>query len=181
MALTIPKPLQTVNCGHTPENVDISEAINVKTRNLWLVIALGFAGGCSSESKESLEDLRSVLPKPLRGDAKPLDEYPVPTLAGSWVDKDFPQLKLRLTQSGNKFTVNRDGDRGKVVVREQIRGTMRGRAVEAIYINNDPNKIRPVKGDCSGSVSKDSTRIQLVCTGGNDFSSGSYPLNFHRQ
>jgi len=181
VAQTIPNTLQTLNCGHSPENIDISEVYNVNKRKLWLVIALGIAGGCSPEAKESLQDLRGTLPKALRGDAKPLEEYPVPSLSGSWADKDFPQLKLRLTQSGNKFTVNRDGDRGKVIVREQIRGTMEGRAVTATYINNDPNKIRPVKGKCSGAVSVDSTRIQLTCTGGNDFGFNSYPLNFQRK
>lgn len=118
----------------------------------------------SPEAQESWESLRGALPKALRGDAIPLEEYPRPSLQGSWVDDGFPMLKIRFVQSGNNLTVYRDGERYDIVVRERIKATLTGRAINAKYINDPPDDIRPTSGNCSGSVSKDSQRVKFTCT-----------------
>jgi hypothetical protein len=150
-------------------------------RRILLVVALTAASlaisSCSSlspEMQESFQDLRGSLPKPLRGDALPLEEQPMPTLSGTWSDKDFPMLSLKLQQSANQFTIDRQGERYGIQVVERIRGELKGRAIEARYINNDPDQIRPTGGDCSGSVTKDSETIRLTCTYGGK----TFPLNF---
>ena len=144
-----------------------------------LLVAFLSLSGCSSmspEMQESLKDVRGSLPKPLRGDAIPLEEQPMPSLSGEWTDKDFPMLTLTMRQSGNKFTVDRKGERyGKQVV-ERIRAELNGRAIKARFVNRDPNQIRPTGGDCTGSVTKNSKIIRLTCDYGGDF----FPLNFVR-
>lgn len=133
--------------------------------------------GCSSlspEAQESLQDFRASLPKPLRGGAIPLEEQPMPTLSGTWLDNDFPELKLRLNQSGNKLTINRDGLRYEIQVVERIDAQLEGRAIKAKFINNSPNQIRPTSGSCTGAVSKDSQAIRLTCT----YAGDTFPLNF---
>lgn len=155
----------------------------MKTRNnqtnltvsvLVLTIAIASCSSLSPEAQESLSDLRSTLPGPLRGDNVPLTEQPMPTLSGNWVDKNFPELALSLKQSGSAVTINRTGTRNTLKVTEEINLQLNGRAAKGKYVNRDPNQIRATSGSCNGSVSKNSQAINLTCTyGGNTF-----PLSF---
>ena len=145
---------------------------------LFLLASAVFAISCSSlspETRESLSDLRSTLPGPLRGDNVALSEQPMPTLGGTWIDKNFPELVLNLNQSGNALTIDRTGTKkNSLKVTEEISLQLSGRAANGKYINRDPNQIRVTSGQCNGAVSKDSMAIRLTCTyGGNTF-----PLNF---
>lgn len=144
-----------------------------------LFFAMSTITGCSSlspETQESLEDIRGSLPGFLRGDAVPLEEQPMPSIAGKWTDNDFPELTLRMKQSGDKLTINRDGKRYGIQVVEQINVLMKGRALEATFINNSPQQIRPTSGKCTGAVTKDSQTIRLTCT----YQGKTFPLNFSK-
>lgn len=149
---------------------------NKITATTLLVILISSCSSMSPEMRESWEGIRGALPKPLRGDAIPLEEYPLPSLQGSWIDDAFPQLSIRFVQSGNNLTVYRDGERYKIVVRERIKATLTGRAIKAKYINDPPGDIRPTSGSCSGSVSKDSQHVQFTC----HYRGETLPLNFSR-
>lgn len=141
--------------------------------------ALLLMTGCSSlspDARESLQDIRGSLPKVFRGDAVPLEEQPLPALSGKWQDKDFSQLTLRLVQSGNGLTINRDGTRYGIQVVERIDAQLKGRAIEAKYVNNSPDQIRPTSGDCTGAVSKNSQTIRMTCS----YAGKTFPLNFTR-
>ena len=140
---------------------------------------VGMINGCSSmspEMQESFADIRGSLPKALRGDAVPLSEYPLPSLQGKWVDDGFPELSIRFAQSGNELTIYRDGERYEIVVRERVKATLAGRAIEAKYINDPPGDIRPSSGSCNGAVSKDSQHVKLTCR----YRGKLFPLNFTR-
>jgi len=142
-------------------------------------LSVSMITSCSSmspEMQESWEGIRGALPKALRGDAIPLEEYPLPALNGLWVDDGFPQLKIRFVQSGNNLTIYRDGERYEIVVRERIKATLTGRAIKAKYINDPPGDIRPSSGSCSGAVSKDSQRVNFSCR----YRGELLPLNFSR-
>lgn len=144
------------------------------------ITAMLFISGCSSfspEVQESLQDVRGSLPKFLRGAAVPLEEQPMPTLSGQWSDKDFPTLNLSLIQSGDKLTIRRTGERYGIKVVERIRASLTGRAIEASFINEDPNQIRPTRGSCIGSVTLDSQTIRFTCS----YGGRTFPLNFVKQ
>lgn len=138
------------------------------------VMMLASCSSMSPEMKESWEDVRGALPKALRGDAIPLEQYPLPSLKGSWVDDEFPELLIRFVQSGNNLTVYRDGERYGIVVRERIKATLTGRAIKAKYINDPPSDIRPSSGSCSGAVSKNAQRVNFSCR----YRGRTFPLNF---
>ncbi|MBX2885764.1 MAG: hypothetical protein KTR32_37760 [Granulosicoccus sp.] len=140
------------------------------------VLVQSACSSLSPEARESLQDLRGALPKPLRGDAVPLEEQPLPVLGGQWEDKNFPMLSLKLAQSANKVTINREGNRYEIQVVERINATLTGRSIKAKYINNSPNQIRPTSGSCSGSVSKDSQTIRMTCNYGGE----TFPLIFNK-
>jgi len=132
---------------------------------------------CSSlspEAQESLSDIRSSLPGPLRGDNVPLSEQPMPTLSGNWVDKNYPDLVLNVKQSGNAVSISRTGTRNTLKVTEAIELQLNGRAAKGKYTNRDPNQIRATSGTCHGSVSKSSQAINLTCT----YSGDTFPLSF---
>lgn len=144
-----------------------------------MLFAASVVSGCSAlspEARESLQDARGSLPGFLRGDAVPLEEQPMPSISGKWVDNDFPQLSLRVKQSGNALTINRDGRRYDILVKEQINAVMTGRAIDAEFINNSPDQIRPTSGKCHGAVTKDSRTIRLTCT----YKGNTMPLNFSK-
>jgi hypothetical protein len=144
------------------------------------ILSVMMISSCSSmspEMQESWEGIRGAMPKALRGNAIPLEEYPLPSLQGSWVDDGFPELSIRFVQSGNSLTIYRDGERYEIVVRERVKATLTGRAVKAKYINDPPNDIRPTSGSCSGSVSKDSQRVSLTC----QYRGEILPLNFSKK
>lgn len=144
-----------------------------------LLTVITMLTGCSSlspEAQESLGDIRGSLPKFMRGDAVPLEEQPMPSIAGKWVDNDFPELVLKMNQSGDTLRINRDGTRQGIVIVEQINATLKGRAIKAKFINNSPKQIRPTSGKCVGAVTKDSQTIRLTCT----YKGNTFPLNFSK-
>lgn len=150
---------------------------HLRTQSLMLCAVTLFCTACSSlspEARESLQDFRSSLPSPLRGDAVPLEDQPMPVLGGQWIDNDFPQLGLDLNQNGSKLIIDRVGVRYDIQVVERISATLTGRAIKAKFINNSPNQIRPTSGSCTGAVSKDSLAIRLTCS----YSGDTFPLNF---
>jgi hypothetical protein len=145
--------------------------------SLMLITTAILSVSCSSlspEMQESLEDIRGSLPGPLRGDAIPLEEQPMPTIGGLWLDQDFPQLTLKLNQAGDNLTINRDGERYGIQVVERIDVLLKGRAIEAKFVNNSPDQIRPTSGSCTGAVSKDSQSMRMSCS----YAGNKFPLNF---
>lgn len=120
------------------------------------------------------EDIRASLPESMRGDVQALSDYPTPNLAGSWQDKDFPELAIRLQQTGSEFTMSRKGDYRGIPVDETYTGSLDGRAVKMNFSALDEGNVRPRKGHCFGVVSKDSSSMQLTCEG---TASGTAPLN----
>ena len=106
----------------------------------------------------------------------PIEEQPMPTLTGSWIDKDLPMLSLRVSQAGNKLTIDRKGERHGIQVVERIRAKLSGRAIKATYVNRDPNQIRPTSGKCTGAVTKNSQIIRMTCS----YGGRTFPLNFEK-
>ena len=139
------------------------------------ILALSVLTGCSalpSEMQESLNDMRGSLPGPLRGDAKPLKDYPTATISGTWTDRLTPELAVQVTQNGANFTLSREGVVNDRTIRQRIEGTVDGRAVTAQRTIYDANELRPQYDECSGAVSEDNQRFRITC--------GNESLNFEK-
>lgn len=123
------------------------------------------------------EDIRATLPDSMRGDTKALTDYPTPELSGNWLDKDYPELIIAMTQNGSSYTFTRKGLYRGIPVNETHTGKMTGRSVKATYLSHTPGEIRPLKGQCFGVVGKDSSTLALTCE---DANKGTYPLNLEK-
>ena len=123
------------------------------------------------------EDIRATLPESLRGDTQALKDYPTPQLSGRWQDTDYPEMTITLQQTGNAFTMTREGDYRGIPVKETYTGTLEGRAAQLKYKAVDKGRIRPVSGKCFGVASKDSSSLELTCE---DVKKGTVPLNLQK-
>ncbi|MGQ7847892.1 hypothetical protein ACUNV4_25585 [Granulosicoccus sp. 3-233] len=140
---------------------------------LSLVTSLWLASACSALP----EDIRASLPESLRGDTQALTDYPIPDLSGRWQDTDYPELSITMNQSGNEFTMIREGDYRGIPIKETYQGTFQGRSAKISYTALDKGQIRPVQGKCFGVASKDSGSLELTCE---DSRKGMTPLNLKK-
>lgn len=120
------------------------------------------------------EDIRATLPEGMRGDTTALTDYPTPNLSGKWLDNDYPELIITMTQNGSNYTFTRKGLYRGIPVNQTHTGEMTGRSVKATYLAHTAGEIRPLKGRCFGVVGKDSSTLALTCE---DANKGTYPLN----
>jgi hypothetical protein len=118
--------------------------------------------GCSALPEERV----ASLPEIMRGDTQALTDYPTPELGGSWVGVDFPEPANNLKQNGDSFTFTRTGLYREIPVDENYQGSLEGRAVKVVYEAKYQGLLRPVEGECFGSVSKDSAIPALSCNDG---------------
>lgn len=139
---------------------------------LLLLSTLTACSALPPDLQESLNDMRGSMPEPLRGDAKPLKDYPTASVAGSWSDRNTPELSVTGTQNGSSFTLSREGIVNERRIRQRIEGTVEGRALVAKRTMYDANELRPSYDECSGAVSEDNQRIRLTC--------GNTTMNFDR-
>ena len=123
------------------------------------------------------EDIRATLPESMRGDTKALTDYPTPNLSGKWLDKDYPELIIAMTQNGSSYSFTRKGLYRGIPVNETHTGKMTGRSVKSTYLAHTAGEVRPLKGQCFGVVSKDSSALALTC---DDAIKGTYPLNLEK-
>lgn len=123
------------------------------------------------------EDLRATLPEGMRGDTKALTDYPTPNLSGKWLDKDYPELIIAMTQNGSSYTFTRKGLYRGIPVNQTHTGELTGRSVKATYLSHTAGEVRPLKGKCFGVVGKDSSTLALTC---DDSIKGTYPLNLEK-
>jgi len=123
------------------------------------------------------EDVRATLPESMRGDTKALTDYPTPKLLGAWTDTDFPELAIKMTQSGSGFTFTRNGKYREIPVQATYTGQLTGRSVKITYQAMYAGNIRPTKGQCFGVAAKDSSKLSLTCE---DETKGTYPMNLKK-
>ena len=123
------------------------------------------------------EDVRATLPKSMRGDTQALTDYPTPNLKGTWTDTDFPELAIKMTQTGSSFTFTRNGKYRDIPVKATYRGQLQGRSVKITYQAMYPGNIRPKEGQCFGVATKDSSALKLTC---DDATKGTYPMNLKK-
>ncbi len=138
-----------------------------------VVLTLCLLQGCSVLP----EDIRATLPESMRGDTQALTDYPTPSLKGAWKDIDFPELTIKLTQTGNAFKYSRNGLYRGIPVKANYQGTLNGRAIKVDYLAQYPGQVRGTKGTCFGVVSKDSSSIRLTCE---DTIKDTYPMNLSK-
>jgi hypothetical protein len=123
------------------------------------------------------EDVRATLPESMRGDTRALTDYPTPNLKGTWTDTDFPELTIKMTQSGSDFTFTRNGKYREIPVKATYKGQLQGRSVKIIYQAMYPGNIRPKEGQCFGVTNKDSSALKLTCE---DAIKGTYPMSLEK-